>query len=292
MVLTLVASSVYAKDGFEDNSSDRAKEVRNSGSSLEVHISDNGKVLVRGAKVTGISGTTINAETVISGSSIAWVVDASATPKVIRRYGGNSSVSEIQIGDIISFGGSLSGAGAWNVKATSLKDWSIQVKNSSFSGSITSISGSSFVLDIGNGKSVTINTDANTKIMKADQGIAFSSLVVGDKISKTEGLYNNNTNTLLAKSIRVYVNPVINKKTFEGKLESAISALPPTSFSFSSEGKTYTVNVPTGISVLNKDWAQIPLTSFVQGDTVRIYGQVQVANTSIIDATVVRNASR
>lgn len=293
VAMMLVVSPAYAtNDDHKDNRSDRAKEVHNVGSTLEVHINDNGKVLVRGAKVTAINGTTINAETLFGGSNISWVVDASATPKVIRRYGGNSSVSEIAVGDFISFNGMLNSSGAWNVKATSLKDWSIQVKNSSFSGTISSITGASFVLATENGKSVTVNTDANTKIMKGDVSVAFSTLVVGDKISKTEGLYNNNTNVLQAKTVKLYVNPVVNKRTFEGKITSAVSILPPTSFSFVSEGKTYTVNVPLGISILNKDWAQILLSSFQINDTVRVYGQVQATNTSVIDATVVRNASR
>jgi hypothetical protein len=293
VAMMLVVSPAYAtNDEHGDNRSDRAKEVHNVGSTLEVHISDNGKVLVRGAKVTAINGTTINADTLFGDSNISWVVDASATPKVIRRYGGNSSVSEIAIGDFISFNGTLNATGAWNVKATNLKDWSIQVKNSSFSGTISSISGASFVLATENGKSVTVNTDANTKIMKGDATVAFSTLVVGDKISKTEGLYNNNTTVLQAKTVKLYVNPVINKRTFEGKITSTVSILPPTSFTFDSEGKTYTVNVPLGISILNKDWAQVLLSSFQVNDTVRVYGQVQATNTSVIDATVVRNASR
>ena len=294
--LMLVAIPAYATNDNENNrghNSDRKQEVHNVGSTLEIHIYDSGKVLVRGAKVTAVNGTNISAESLVGQSSISWLVDASATPKVVRRYGGNSSVSEIVVGDFISFSGMLTATGSqWGVKATSLKDWSIQVKNSSFSGTITSISGSSFVLTTENGKSINVNTDVNTKITKGDATMAFSALVVGDKVAKTEGLYNNNTNILMAKIIKVYVNPIINKRTFEGKLTSAIGILPPTSFTFDSEGKVYTVNVPIGISILNKDWLQIPLTNFQLNDTVRVYGLVQASNTSVIDATVVRNASR
>ncbi len=297
LAMILIAVPVYATNDDNEHGNnkreDHKQEAHNVGSTLEVHIYDSGRVLVRGAKVTTVNGTNISADTLFGGSNISWLVDASGTPKVIRRYGGNSSVSEIQVGDYISFNGALTTTGAqWGVKATSIKNWSVQVKNSSFSGTISSITGTSLVLLTEGGKSITINTDANTKITKGDALIAFASLVVGDKVSKTEGLYNNNTNILMAKTIRLYVNPVLNKRTFEGKLTSTIGALPPTTFTFDSEGKTYTVNVPVGISILNKDWLQIPITSFVQGDTVRVYGQVQASNTSMIDATVVRNASR
>lgn len=289
MAALLIAAPVYAKN--DDNENKRG--AQNNGTTLEVRINEDGKVLVRGAKVTAVSANIISATTVFGASTIAWSIDATDTQKIIRRYGGNSSVSEIQIGDYISFTGQLTGATSPNftVKATSIKDWSIQVKNSSFSGTISSISGSSFVLAT-EGRTITVNTDSNTKIMKGDAIVAFSTLVVGDKINKTEGLYNSNTNTLLAKSVRVYIDPLLSKRTFEGKLQSVIGATLPTTFTMTSEGKVYTVNVPTGISILNKEWMQIALSTFQLNDTVRVYGQIQPSNTSVIDATVVRNASR
>lgn len=287
MAIALVAVPVYA-----DNDNHK-KEAHNNGTTLEVHINDNGSVLVRGAKVTAISGSIISASTTFGTSTIAWTIDASSISKVIRRYGGNGTIADVQIGDYISFNGALTTtASGFSVKATSLKDWSIQVKNSSFSGTISSITGTSFVLTTAENKTITVNTDANTKITRGDTTVAFSALVVGDKISKTEGLYNNTANTLAAKSIRLYNDPLLAKRTFEGNLTSVVGALPPTTFTFESESKTYTVNVPAGISILSKNWMQIPLSSFQTNDTIRVYGMIQAANTSMIDATVVRNATR
>lgn len=291
LALSAALSPVYADS--ENKGKDHKTEAHAVGSTLEVHINDSGKVLVRGAKVTAVSGNSISADTTFGGSTLSWVVDATETQKVVRRYGGSSSIAEIQIGDFISFTGNLTGTGTtWNVKATSLKDWSIQVKNSSFSGTVASITNSSFVLTTENGKSITVNTDSNTKITKGDETVAFSTITVGAKISKTEGLFNNNLNTLQAKSIKLYKDPILNKRTFEGKISSTTSVLPPTTFDFSSEGKVYKVIVPAGISILNKDWVQIPLTSFQANDSVRVYGAIQAANTDTIDATVVRNTSR
>ncbi len=287
MVIALVAVPAYA-----DNDNGK-KEAHNNGTTLEVHINDNGSVLVRGAKVTAISGSIISASTTFGTSSIAWTIDGSGVSKVTRRYGGNGTVADIQIGDYISFNGSLTSTGTgFAVKATSLKDWSIQVRNSSFSGTISSITGTSFVLTTADNKTITVNTDANTKITRGDTTIAFNALVVGTKVTKTEGLYNNTSNTLAAKSIKLYADPLLSKRTFEGTLTSTISATLPATFTFLSEGKTYTVNVPVGISILNKNWMQIPLSTFQVNDTIRVYGMIQASNTSVIDATVVRNATR
>lgn len=287
MAIALVAVPAYA-----DNDNYK-KEAHNNGTTLEVHINDNGSVLVRGAKVTAISGSIISASTTFGTSSIAWTVDGSGVSKVTRRYGGNGTVADIQVGDYLSFNGSLTAtASGFSVKATSLKDWSIQVRNSSFSGTISSITGTSFVLTTTDNKTITVNTDANTKITRGDTPVAFSALIVGDKITKTEGLYNNTSNTLAAKSIRLYNDPLLSKRTFEGTITSAVSTTTPATFTFVSEGKTYTVNVPAGISILNKNWMQIPLSTFQTNDSIRVYGMIQASNTSMIDATVVRNTTR
>lgn len=287
MAIALVAVPAYA-----DNDTYK-QEAHNNGTTLEVHINDNGSVLVRGAKVTAISGSLISASTTFGTSSIAWTIDGSAVSKVTRRYGGNGTVADIQVGDYLGFNGSLtSTTTGFAVKATSLKDWSIRVRNSSFSGTISSVTNTSFVLTTNDNKAVTINTDANTKITRGDMTVAFNALVVGTKVVKTEGLYNNTANTLAAKTIRLYADPLLSKRTFEGTLTGTVSATLPATFTFVSEGKTYTVNVPTGISILNKHWMQVPLSTFQTNDTIRVYGIVQASNTSVIDATVVRNATR
>ena len=57
------APAVHADNDKNEEHEKERKEIKATGSTLEVHISDNGKVLVRGAKVTSVSGSTINATT-------------------------------------------------------------------------------------------------------------------------------------------------------------------------------------------------------------------------------------
>ena len=159
MTIALIAVPAYA-----DNDAYK-KEAHNNGTTLEVHINDNGSVLVRGAKVTAISGSIISASTTFGTSSIAWTIDGSGISKVTRRYGGNGTMADIQVGDYLSFNGALTTtASGFSVKATSLKDWSIQVKNSSFSGTISSITNTSFVLTTNDNKAITINTDRKSVV--------------------------------------------------------------------------------------------------------------------------------
>ena len=50
------------------------REAREVGSTLEVHISNNGKTLVRGAKVTAVATNSITATTTWGANIVTWTV--------------------------------------------------------------------------------------------------------------------------------------------------------------------------------------------------------------------------
>ena len=179
---------------------------RDVGSTLQVHINDDGKTSVDGAKVTGISGTVISATTTVGSFVTNWKINTSESTSIIRRYGGTALLSEIQTNDYISFSGPLDAtATEATVNASSVKDWSIQESNSSFSGRITSINSSntSFVLTRSNTETITVVVSTSTKIKRSNANIAFSDLKVGDNVVSTSGLYNNTSKVLQADTINV-----------------------------------------------------------------------------------------
>lgn len=283
-----------------DNDHGRDNELRRaSGSTLEVHINDNGKTLVRGAKVTAVSGSVITATTTFGTNVMTWTVNTTSNTQFVRKFGGVSSTAEIQVGDFLSFSGMLSTtATGLTVDATIVKDWSIQARNDSFKGTISSIDATtlSFVLASENRGNITVKTATTTQIKKGNLVITFADLHVGDKIDKTDGLYNNLTLTLTANSVKVKAdqsqgNGNQNSQVFEGTLQSLSATTTPTTLALMVGGTSYTVNIPTGISILNKNWLITSLTTFQVGDTVRVYGALQ-SGTTIIDASVVRDASR
>lgn len=162
------ASIARADNDRDDDGRKNEREARLVGSSLEVHITDNGKVLVRGAKVASISGSTITATTMWGSAVMNWTVTSDADTKLIRRYGGASAINEITVGDYISFQGSLvtSTASPMTVLAKTIKNWSVQKKNATFEGTVTSVSGSTFVMSTKKDGSITITTTATTQFMK------------------------------------------------------------------------------------------------------------------------------
>jgi hypothetical protein len=184
-------------------------EANNNGSTLEVHINDNGKVLVRGAKVTSVVGNTINAYTSWSSVNLNWAVNVPANSPIIRRFGGNGAISEVSVGDFISFQGNLvtTSASPIVVNATTVKDWSIQ-KNvtvrTTIEGQLKSIVGTvaptSMVVTSGN-TDYTVNIATDTSILNSLWAkTVLSSFKVGDKIRAYGGVTNFNMNATVVRN--------------------------------------------------------------------------------------------
>lgn len=285
-----VLPGALAKDGGDNNEQKTRQELKAVGSTLEIHIFDNGKVLVRGAKVTAVSGNTVSATTAWSSTSIAWTVATDGSTEFVRRSSGQSGVSEITVGDYISFNGDLVATGSgFTVNASVLKNWSTQQKKSaSFIGKVLSLGTNSFVLTAEEHGNVTVGVTSTTSFTKGDSNAAFGDIHVGDKVLAS-GIFNNALLTLEATKIKIYVDKNAEQHTFEGSLKTLPGAALPTYFVLTlSENTDVTVNLPVGISIVNKSYLVAALSDFRTGDKIRVWG-LQAGST--IDATVVRNTN-
>ncbi len=288
LAFVLGGVSVARADNDSKDFSKNEREARDVGSTLEVHISNGGKVLVRGAVVTAVNGSTITATTTWGPSVMTWNVTTDGSTKLIRRFGGNSTITEIAIGDFISFQGTLTNGGtSMTVLAKTIKDWSIQKKNATFEGTVASVTGSTFVLTSKNRGNVTVTTTATTEIKKGDVAGVFSDITVGSSVTAT-GILNNISTTLDASKVVVkIVKP--EAMTKEGVVKSIASTTAPTTFVLSSGGIDYTVKVATSTSILTNNWLATSLTNLAVNHNMRVYGVVNADNT--IDATVVRDTN-
>ena len=146
------------------------KEMANKkGSSLEVHINDNGSVLVRGAKVTAVSGTTITALTEWNGASMSWNINTDTATKFIELKNRQSSVGDVKVGDFISFSGNLMAGSTFTVQAKQMKNWSVSPKvKTTIEGKIEAIPGTTapttFTLKAGD-KVYTVKVATNTSVL-------------------------------------------------------------------------------------------------------------------------------
>jgi hypothetical protein len=265
------------------------------GSTLEMHINNNGSVLVRGAKITSISGSTINATEAWGSFSVNWVINTTSSTKLQLRYGAAATFSEFSVGDYISFSGSMNTTQSTaTVNANVVKDFSAQEAHASFSGTVSSVNSSntSFVLATSAHGNVTVTVSPSTVIKHGSATSTFSTIATGQTISHTTGVWNNLTNTLQAEEVTIYVNQgLLNKRTFEGTLGALAGNTAPTTFTYTVGSTAFTVNVAANTTLLSNSWNPIQLSQMQGNDKVRIYGAVEANNTSTIDAYVVRDTN-
>lgn len=263
------------------------KEVKEVGSSLEVHITDKGKVLIRGAKVTAVNGAVITAHVGWDNAVLNWNIVTNASTKFIKR----SSISEVSVGDFISFQGMLDStvASPLTVKADVVKNWSEQRKNASFKGIVTSINASnqSFVIASDNNQATTITvyTSSSTKIEKGDAMGVFADLAVNQTVT-VKGIYSSQTGRLDATQVKIHLSGDVPKTTLEGKVKTLPGAAAPTMFVVTAGNIDYTVNVLTDTSVLNVLWLKTSLGLIKVNDKIRVYGAI---TGTAVDATVIRD---
>lgn len=169
----------------------QAKEAHNNGSTLEVHILNNGKVLVRGAKVTAVKSDSIEAFTSWGSINLNWVVNVMLDSQMIKKSGGKSSISEIVVGDYISFQGTLvtTSSSPIIVNASVVKNWSVKNNTpvrTTIEGQLKSMTTtslpSSIVVKKGD-KEYTVNITTDTSVLNSLWlKTSLSSFNIGDKI--------------------------------------------------------------------------------------------------------------
>ena len=310
-VLSIVGSALFMSPEFAfakkdtdkggDDDSHGKKELRvdmrdkrgddiPSGSSIQ--INNNGKSVFQNIKVDSVSASSTIHGIISWGSfSLRVRIETDGNTNFMRRFNGNSSIAEISVGDFLTVHGMLRAdtADLFMVRATYIKNWSVQKRNASFFGRVLSMSASStsFMLDAEDRGLQTIIVGSSTEIMKAGVHVAFSDIKMGDKIN-VQGVWNNLQNTLDAKKIKIFVDHAILQRVFEGKLQSVASTTAPTTIVIRKSETDYTVQIVPDTSILNKLWARATLSQFLVGHKIRVYGALEGTT---INATVVRNES-
>lgn len=78
-----------------------------AGPNLEVHIANNGFVLVRNATIASISGTVLTAEITWGSSTLTWAVRTDKRTEFVRSDGEIGDLSDLEEGDTVSITGEL-----------------------------------------------------------------------------------------------------------------------------------------------------------------------------------------
>jgi hypothetical protein len=179
-----------------------SKKQGQNGAGVEVNLASNGSVLVRGAKVTGVSGSSISATTNYGSSQLSWTVKTDGNTDFNANKGGATGLANIATGDTVSFSGSLDQAvSGLTVNAKVVKDWTQVESKKTLSGIVTSINATldSFTVSHDNA-TTSVQTNGDTKFRMNGENSSFTSIFLNAKV-KVAGVFNASSSILTATSV-------------------------------------------------------------------------------------------
>lgn len=155
--------------------------------------------------LTSLSSTLAPTQLVLTisakkGNGLQAIVNITNTTKIIRKYNGTASLSELNMNDTLSITGKWSDRNKTFFDARVIKDKSIQKRNGVFFGIIKSadttakIKTLTVMTEKRGEQKITVLTDTIIVNRKMED-INFTELKAGHKI-RIKGLWNNKTNTV------------------------------------------------------------------------------------------------
>jgi hypothetical protein len=263
-------------------------------SGSEVHITKDGLATITDAKVMQIAGGTLFTRMYWGDSYVRLTVKTNQSTKFYRGTGEVTTISEISEGDMLDVAGQLTGGDILTLVTFTVKNTSVQKKQTSFSGKVQSVDipSKTFILNDKKIGSITVMATSTTRFVKGNRTLDLAHVLPGDTVSKVAGDYNINTRTVVADSVITYVDLNMYKpRNFQGALKEIVSTNIPGSIKVMVDGKIYTVKITDKTSILNTVRNKVSLNRFETDDTIRIYGAIREVDEPIIDAEIVRNIS-
>ena len=211
--------------------------------------------------------------------------------KITKNNGGAATYTDVKVGDLLNVEGTLSpGADTLLIKATTVRDLSLNVESKNISGTVKTLNAPLNTLTLTDKKLGAITVVASYNIQKGARTISVGELAVGDKILSASGSFDYSTKTFTASAMEVYQDKSVFKaQNFQGTFKSLSGTVLPVS-AVIAVGKTdYTVYLPASATVMSKNKAATTLQRYTAGDTVRFYGAIRQTNLQEIDASIIRN---
>lgn len=263
------------------------------GSPLEVHIYDNGSVLVHGARIEQIAGNTIYTKVYWGPTFLRLMIRTSEKTQFTKKFGGEIKVTDMQVGDFITIEGDFfSGSVSLDVTARKIKDWSIQTESVEYQGDVVAMSTTTtgFILRTKKLGDIVVVPVSDAQIKLGSLLVKQDRIKVGDKITSAIGTLDHNKKQLSATFVNVYQNmKLFAPRLFEGTLTSVAADKQSLVVSSQKDGKSYTILIGSKTSIVNTAKAPVALRRYVVGDYIRIWGTLRETDYSLVDAEVVRN---
>lgn len=222
LTFALVPALALANDNEQkpQGSMDNAKAHVQIAPTLSVAIDQNGSVVVHGAKVVSVSGSTITATTAWNSAVLTWTVNTNGDTSYANGKDGTQTFSSVAVGDSVSFSGTLAtGYSAFTVTAKTVRDYSATatpIAGAVLTGTASNVNAAAgtFTLNAMERGSVTVSTTGATTYISQNGTVSFGNIGLNSYVTVT-GTYDTNAKTLAATSVTF---PVVKAGGFMGFL--------------------------------------------------------------------------
>lgn len=201
-----------SKDNEKNNDNQNNQNDQNDQNDhgLKQALKDNNSDTIRGlAKVTAINNGVISAVATIGKNQKSFTITTDANTSFTTRTGGLTLLSNIQVGDVIGFSGTLASQSdhTYSLNASKVKEWGdvdLSAKVSA-TGTISKIDASSseFTIVGADGKVILVNTTDLTKFKNASSSASFFASLSTGMTVKVKGFWNSLKNIITAIKVKV-----------------------------------------------------------------------------------------
>lgn len=152
-------------------------------------------VIVNGT-LTALSGTSVPATLTVTKNGKTYSVLVDAKTQLRRRFWGKSTLSEMNIGDSLSVIGKWTDNTQTTIQATSVRNLSVQKRSGVFFGTVSSLSGTGWVMGTIRRGNQTVTVSSTTSfINRSGQTITRADVKVGNRV-RVRGLWDSQANTI------------------------------------------------------------------------------------------------
>lgn len=137
--------------------------------------------------VVAISSTTLT----VTKNTTTYIINTDDKTKFRRHFWGKSSLAEISVNDRINVWGKFTDDGKTTILARLIRDLSIRKRKGAFFGTITNVSGSTFVIQTLSKSNLTVTVSGTAKLVnRREQAISITDLKVGHRV-RVKGVWDD-----------------------------------------------------------------------------------------------------
>lgn len=202
LILAAPASATTFKGEFRREIKQEAKEeVKERIQEKKSNLFDRVKNFVRktvrfDARITGTVASIGDSSMTVTGTDgKTYQVNVTGDAKLVRRFGGNSTLSEFAVGNTVHVFGKFTNDEKTALDAKLIRNASVQKRWGAFFGEVTAKNSDNFVIKSINRGNQTVYFTGAKFVNVSEKEIGYADVAVGHRV-RVKGVWDNSTNTI------------------------------------------------------------------------------------------------